>query len=52
MVGPGVGVGVLQREGRSCAAGDECVESDAGSATCTTELRVGRGGTTGVLEET
>jgi hypothetical protein len=47
----GTGVGVSQRVGRSGAAGDECADSDAGSAICTTELRVGRGGKTGVLEE-
>jgi len=49
MVGAGAGVGVLrpERVGRSSATGDEC----AGSAVCATELRVGRGGKTGVLEE-
>jgi hypothetical protein len=51
MVGAGAGVGVLQRVGGSGAAGDECADSDAGSAICTTEVRVGRGGKTGVLEE-
>lgn len=51
MVGVGVGVGVPQRVDRSGAAGDDCAESDASSAICTTELRVGRGGKTGVLEE-
>ena len=51
MVGAGAGVGVLQRVGRSGAAGDECADSDVGSAICATELRVGRGGKTGVLEE-
>jgi hypothetical protein len=51
MVGAGAGVGVLQRVGRSSAAGDECADSDAGSAICATELRVGRRGKAGVLEE-
>lgn len=51
MVGAGAGVGVLQRVGRSGAAGDECAESDAGSDICATELRVERRGKTGVLEE-
>ena len=41
------GVGVPQRVGKSGAAGDD--SDDAGSAICTTELRV-RGGKTGVLE--
>jgi hypothetical protein len=49
IVGTGAGVGVPKRVGRSGAAGDECVDSDASSATCTTELRAGRGGKTGVL---
>jgi hypothetical protein len=49
MVGAGAGVGVLQRVGGS--GGDECADSDAGSAICATEVRVGRGGKTGVLEE-
>lgn len=47
----GAGVGVLQRVGRSGAAGDERADSDAGSVICATELRVGRGGKTDVLEE-
>ncbi len=51
MVGAGAGVGVLQRVGRSGAAGDECADSDTGSAIWATELRVGRGGRTGVFEE-
>lgn len=53
MVGAGAGVGVLvlQRVGRSGTAGDECADSDASSATWATELRVGRGGKTGVFKE-
>lgn len=51
MVGAGAGVGVPQRVGGSGAAGDEFADSDASSAICTTELRVGRGGKTGVLEK-
>jgi hypothetical protein len=52
MVDAGASVGVLQRAGRSGAAGDVRADSDTGSAICATELRVGRGGKTGVLEET
>ena len=51
MVGAGAGVGVFQRVGTSGAAGDECADSDAGSAIWIIELRVGRGGKTGVFEE-
>jgi hypothetical protein len=51
MVCAGAGVGVLQRVGRSCAVGDECAESDNGSAICATEPRVGRRGKAGVMEE-
>lgn len=53
MIGAGAGVGVLlpERVGRSGAAVDECADSNSGSAICATELRVGRGGKPGVLEE-
>ncbi len=49
VVGAGAGVGMLrpERVGRSGATGDECAEP----ASCATELYVGRGGKTGVLED-
>jgi hypothetical protein len=53
IVGAGAGVGVVrpERVSKSGAAGDECADSDASSAICAIEVRVGRGGKTGVLEE-
>lgn len=50
MLGTGAGVGVLRPERVGSAAINDCAGS-AGSLICATELRVGRGGKTGVLED-
>ena len=53
IAGAGAGVGVLrpERVGRSDNAGDEYADSYPESAIGATELRVGRGGKPGALEE-